>query len=138
MLNPRTARGNALFAWITFASGAGFTLFGYDQGVFGAFLGNPNFISTFNNPSSTLQGHITATYDLGSFLGAIITMWLGNRWGSRKIILLGCMILIVGAVMQAASYHVPVLIVGRFVAGVGNGMNTAVVSKCCHHERLQC
>lgn len=127
MWNPRRAQGNALFAWITFASGAGFTLFGYDQGVFGAFLGNENFIKTFNNPNSTLQGHITATYDLGCFLGAIVTMWLGNKWGSRKIIMTGCAILIIGAILQAASYHVAQLIIGRFVAGLGNGMNTAAI-----------
>lgn len=125
--NPRTATGNALFAWITFAAGSGFTLFGYDQGVFGAFLGNENFIKTFNNPNSTLQGHITATYDLGCFLGAILTMWLGTKWGSRTVVLTGCVVLILGAVMQTAAYHVPQMIVGRFVAGVGNGMNTAAI-----------
>lgn len=121
------AQGSALTAYITFASGAGFALFGYDQGVFGALLGNESFIKTFDNPESVLQGHITATYDLGCFAGAIFTMCYGNKFGSRLIIMAGCSILIIGAILQTAAYHVPQLILGRLIAGVGNGMNTAVI-----------
>ncbi|CAG8934666.1 unnamed protein product [Penicillium salamii] len=121
------AEGKTLTALITLASGFGFALFGYDQGVFGAFLGNESFLKLFNNPDTTLQGHMTATYDLGCFVGAVATMWYGNRVGSRRNILLGCSILIIGAVLQATSYHAPQMIVGRLVAGVGNGMNTASI-----------
>lgn len=121
------AKGTALTAYVTFASGAGFALFGYDQGVFGAVLVNPSFIDIFNDPDPGLQGHITAIYDIGCFLGAIATMYWGNRLGCRATILIGCTILIVGAILQTASYHVPQMIVGRLVAGVGNGMNTAAI-----------
>ncbi|KAL7757110.1 hypothetical protein ACKLNR_014103 [Fusarium oxysporum f. sp. zingiberi] len=120
-------QGHALMTMITFASGAGFALFGYDQGVFGAFLGNVSFIETFNNPDPTLQGQITATYDLGCFAGAIFAMWFGDRIGRKLTIAWGCAILVAGAVMQTAAYHVPVMIIGRFIAGVGNGMNTTAI-----------
>ncbi|KAJ4157137.1 hypothetical protein NW754_008779 [Fusarium falciforme] len=120
-------QGHALMSMITFASGAGFALFGYDQGVFGAFLGNANFIETFNDPDPTLQGQITATYDLGCFAGAIFAMWFGDRMGRKLTIAWGCAILVVGAIMQTAAYHVPVMIIGRFVAGIGNGMNTTAI-----------
>lgn len=124
---PSTAEGSALTAYITFVSGAGFALFGYDQGVFGAVLGNPSFVDIFNNPDPGLQGHITAIYDVGCFLGAVATMYWGDRLGCRLTILIGCTILIVGAITQAASYHVPQMIVGRLVAGLGNGMNTVAI-----------
>jgi sugar porter (SP) family MFS transporter len=120
-------QGHALMTMITFASGAGFALFGYDQGVFGAFLGNESFIKTFNDPDPTLQGQITATYDLGCFAGAIFAMWFGDRMGRKMTIAWGCAILVVGAVMQTAAFHVPVMIIGRFVAGIGNGMNTTAI-----------
>ncbi|KAH7123155.1 general substrate transporter [Dactylonectria macrodidyma] len=119
--------GTALMAMITFASGAGFALFGYDQGVFGALLGNADFIKTFDDPDPTLQGQITATYDLGCFFGAIFAMWWGDRVGRKLTIAWGCAILVVGAIMQTAAYHVPVMIIGRFIAGLGNGMNTAAI-----------
>ncbi|KAM5345669.1 hypothetical protein ACJ41O_011530 [Fusarium nematophilum] len=119
--------GTALTAMITFASGSGFALFGYDQGVFGALLGNDDFIKTFDDPDPTLQGQITATYDLGCFAGAIFAMWWGDRVGRKLTIAWGCAILVVGAIMQTAAYHVPVMIIGRFIAGIGNGMNTAAI-----------
>ncbi|KAF4453259.1 hexose carrier [Fusarium albosuccineum] len=119
--------GTALTVMITFASGAGFTLFGYDQGVFGALLGNDDFIKTFNDPDATMQGQITATYDLGCFFGAIFAMWWGDKVGRRLTIAWGCAILVIGAIMQTASYHVALMIVGRFVAGLGSGMNTAAI-----------
>lgn len=121
------AQGKTLTSWITFAAGTGFALFGYDQGVFGAVITNESFVKTFNNPSPTLQGHITATYDLGCFVGAILTMWQGNKYGNRRIILMGSIILVIGAILQTAAYHVPQMIIGRFVAGIGNGMNTASI-----------
>lgn len=123
----RDSEGKALTAWTTFAAGAGFTLFGYDQGVFGAILTNESFIKTFNEPNPTLQGHITATYDLGCFAGAILTMWQGNRFGNRRIILMGSFILVIGAILQTSAYHVPQMIIGRFIGGLGNGMNTASI-----------
>lgn len=120
-------QGRALTSWITFAAGTGFALFGYDQGVFGAVLTNESFIKTFHDPSPTLQGHITATYDLGCFAGAILTMCQGSKHGNRRVILMGSVILVIGAILQTSAYHVPQMIIGRFVAGVGNGMNTASI-----------
>lgn len=39
----------------------------------------------------------------------------------------GSIILISGAFIQTAAYHVPQMIIRRFVAGIGNGMNTASI-----------
>lgn len=41
--------------------------------------------------------------------------------------MLGCSTMIVGAVLQATSYSIPQLIVGRIVAGLGNGLNTSTI-----------
>ena len=124
---PRESCGRWLSFYITFASGAGFALFGYDQGVFGALLVNESFIKTFDKPDSTLQGQITAIYDLGCFAGALATMWWGSYFGSRMVIFAGCSVLVIGAILQTASYHTAQMIIGRFIAGVGNGMNTASI-----------
>ncbi|KAB8239023.1 sugar porter family MFS transporter [Aspergillus alliaceus] len=139
----RSLQGNRLTAGVTFATGSGFLLFGYDQGVFGGLIENRSFQETFDYPSSMMVGHITATYDLGCFLGAIACMALGDYFGRRLSIALGCFILTVGAVLQASSYHSAQMIVGRFVAGVGNGINTTSIpvwqsemSKPRHRGRL--
>ncbi|EXF83405.1 hypothetical protein CFIO01_13262 [Colletotrichum fioriniae PJ7] len=112
---------------VTIACGSGFLLFGYDQGVFGGLLSNKPFLETFNNPSSTIQGQIVATYDIGCIMGTVVSMIFGDKLGRRKSILIGCVVLIVDGILQAASYSLAPMIAGRIVAGVGNGMNTIAI-----------
>lgn len=50
---------------------------------------------------------------------------LGDILGRKKTILLGTTIMTVGAIMQIAAFNVPVMIVGRIIAGIGNGLNTS-------------
>lgn len=121
------SQGKSLQFGITAACGAGFLLFGYDQGIFGGLLDNEPFLSTFGNPNVTIQGQIVATYDIGCIIGTLVSMFFGDRLGRRRCILVGCCILIVGAVLQTASYSLAQMIVGRVVAGLGNGMNTVAI-----------
>ncbi|KAK5400794.1 hypothetical protein LTR06_011254 [Exophiala xenobiotica] len=120
-------QGKWLTAGITLNSGIAFLLFGYDQGVFGGLLGNPLFLSTFNNPDATIQGQIVSTYDIGCILGAIATLFIGDKLGRRKMIGLSCLTVIIGGTIQSASYSLGQMIVGRIIAGLGIGANTAVI-----------
>jgi MFS family permease len=61
----------------------------------------------------------------GCFFGAVIAVWLGERLGRRKSVLVGTTIMSAGAILQICSYSVAQMIVGRIVAGIGNGINTA-------------
>ncbi|PWY65415.1 general substrate transporter [Aspergillus eucalypticola CBS 122712] len=123
----QNTQGNALQYGITAACGAGFLLFGYDQGVFGGLLDNEAFLRTFGFPGATIQGQIVATYDIGCIIGTLLSMYAGDRLGRRRCILIGCIILIVGAILQTASYSLAQMITGRVVAGIGNGMNTIAI-----------
>ncbi|KIW38969.1 hypothetical protein, variant [Exophiala oligosperma] len=51
----------------------------------------------------------------------------GNKFGRCKTILMGNAIMIVGAVIQAATYGSGQLIAGRLISGLGNGLNTATI-----------
>lgn len=86
-----------------------------------------------------------AIYEIGCFFGAIFAFLFGERLGRRWSIILGCMsstpvvggnrtqltlsglVLSVGAIIQATAYGIPQMIVGRIVAGLGNGLNTATI-----------
>jgi sugar porter (SP) family MFS transporter len=118
---------NFLSLGVVFTTSCGFLLFGYDQGVLGGLIENENFQVTFNRPSQMVIGQITATYDLGCFFGAIICMAGGDRIGRRLSIASGCLLLTLGAVVQTASFSVAQMVVGRFVAGLGNGINTTAI-----------
>jgi MFS family permease len=42
-------------------------------------------------------------------------------------IMAGCVVLSIGAAIQCTAYGIPHLIVGRIVAGIGNGLNTSTI-----------
>ena len=103
------------------------TLFGYDQGVFGGVIVTQDFLDTLDlNGKTTLISTVTALYDIGCFFGAILAIVIGDRLGRKKSVLVGTTIMSVGALLQITAYSVPQMIVGRIVAGIGNGINTAV------------
>jgi MFS family permease len=95
----QNAQGKWFQYRITVACGAGFLLFGFDQGVFGGLLDNKPFLEIFGYPSVTIQGQIVATYDIDCIIGTLVTMFAGDKSGRRKTILIGCCILIVGAIL---------------------------------------
>ncbi|TGJ86216.1 hypothetical protein E0Z10_g2514 [Xylaria hypoxylon] len=55
-------------------------------------------------------------YDQGVF---------SEKLGRRKTIIIGTVIMAIGAVLQTSSFSVPHMIVARIVTGIGNGINTA-------------
>ena len=52
-------------------------------------------------------------------------MWVGDWLGRRKTIVLGGVIMIIGAILQTASYGYAQMIVARVVTGLGNGLNVS-------------
>jgi MFS family permease len=94
-------------------------LFGYDQGVMGGFLTSEPFEKTFpsiSNGNSTLQGFTVAVYEIGCAVGALSVMMGGDMFGRRATVMLGQLILIVGSILQASSFSLAQLIVGRIVS----------------------
>ncbi|KAG7907566.1 hypothetical protein KL906_003647 [Ogataea polymorpha] len=128
-------KGRNLQWGVTIASGAGFLLFGFDQGVMSGLLTGAAFTHQFpaidttatGHGSSSLQGTVVAIYEIGCFFGALFSFVFGERLGRRWSIIIGCLTLSVGAAIQTSAYGVAQLIVGRIVAGLGNGMNTATI-----------
>lgn len=133
--------GAPLSRMIGIAAGAGFLLFGYDQGVMSGLLTLPSFTEIFpeidttksaeaesgTSTESTLQGLTIGLYEIGCLIGALSCLWLGDLWGRRAIIWIGTVWMIVGAIIQTASYSLAQLIIGRVIGGVGNGMHTATI-----------
>ena len=74
---------------------------------------------------TSLVGTITALYDVGCFFGAVAAFSIGEIAGRKKSVLLGTTVMSIGAILQIAAYSRAQMIVGRIVAGLGNGMNTA-------------
>ncbi|KAI5207819.1 general substrate transporter [Aureobasidium subglaciale] len=144
--------GTKLNVAIGVIAGLDFLLFGYDQGVMGGLLTLGSFVNTFpeintEHPpigvskayTSTVQGISIACYNLGCFVGALATIWIGDWLGRRKTIFLGSAIMVIGATLQTSAFSLGHLIAGRIITGLGNGMNTSTVpswqSECSKSHR---
>ncbi|KAI1633668.1 general substrate transporter [Biscogniauxia mediterranea] len=119
-------KGGWLTFWVTVACATDMTLFGYDQGVFGGVIVTPDFLNQMGIANDAkMQSTVTAIYDIGCFLGAISTIWIGERLGRKNTILTGTTIMSIGAILQIAAFGLPEMFVGRIIAGIGNGINTS-------------
>ncbi|KAF4619794.1 hypothetical protein D9613_005153 [Agrocybe pediades] len=135
-------RGAKLTAAIAFVTGTGFTLFGYDQGVMSSLLTAKQFEKTFpqvivdgeHRNHATLQSLLVAIYEIGCLIGALSNLWIGDRLGRRRTIALGGIIMIVGAILQAASFSYAQILVARVITGLGNGLNQTSTVPSYHAE----
>ena len=111
----------------------GFLLFGYDQGVMSGIISDAAFndVFTATKGDSTMQGLVTAIYELGCLGGALFMLAFGDLLGRRRAIMTGAFVMMLGVIIQVTSIsgHNPFaqFIVGRVVMGVGNGMNTSTI-----------
>ncbi|KAK3678832.1 hypothetical protein LTR78_001285 [Recurvomyces mirabilis] len=124
--------GNALLYSVSLLACLGFLLIGFDNGLMGGLVNGEAFDNTFHiNPKSksgaNLIGLIVSIYEIGCFIGAVTTAFVGERLGRRRSIFAGTVVMIIGAVLQATSYSVAQMIVARIVAGIGMGFINSTV-----------
>ncbi|KAL4963229.1 sugar porter family MFS transporter [Aspergillus stella-maris] len=120
--------GGWLTFWVSLACATDMMLFGYDQGVFSGVVVTPDFLEIHDlvGPSrTTILSTVTAIYDVGCFIGAMLAFSLGERLGRKKTILLGCTTMAIGTILKASSFSLAQMFVGRVVLGIGNGLSTA-------------
>jgi hypothetical protein len=94
--------GNALLAAVTTLTCFGFLLIGYDNGLMGGFVNSPAFTGTFGIDTKTGAGTntialVVSVYEIGCFIGAIVTSFVGDSLGRRKPVLIGVSVLIIGS-----------------------------------------
>lgn len=79
---------------------------------------------------------MVSIYEIGCMFGSIAIIIWGDRIGRRMSLVIGGIIVVLGTILQVSSYSRAQFIVGRIVAGLGNGMNTSTLgtyqSETCH------
>ncbi|WWD21821.1 hypothetical protein CI109_106309 [Kwoniella shandongensis] len=63
--------------------------------------------------NSLIQGTTVSSLNLGAAMGCLSTMYLGNRLGRRRTVMLGAIVTLVGTVLQCSAFELPQLIVAR-------------------------
>ncbi|HEY1653927.1 MAG TPA: sugar porter family MFS transporter [Candidatus Tumulicola sp.] len=98
-------------------------LFGYDTGVIsGAIL----FIGKDFSLSTHLQEFTISVVLIGCILGAAVTGTVADRIGRRLTLLTAGIVFLAGALVSALAPDETVLLIGRFVVGIGVGFSSVV------------
>ena len=97
-------------------------MYGYDAGVLGGVLLHQPFLDAIGNPTGQYTiPLIVSAYSLAAFVTALGISFFTFRLGRKRTILLGNLAAVIGSVIQASSYSVAQLVVGRVVTGFAIG-----------------
>jgi MFS family permease len=125
---PVTKKAYMMCAFAAF----GGIFFGYDSGYISGVMGMNYFIHLIEGPDATVltvwkKSLITSILSAGTFFGALIAGDLADWFGRRTTIILGCLIFLIGVILQTASAGLGLLVAGRVVAGLGVGFVSAIL-----------
>lgn len=99
-------------------------LFGYDTGIIaGAIL----FIRRDFGLSTVAQGLVVSSLVFGALAGAVVTGYLSDRFGRRRLLLLAGVVYAAGALGAALAPSVTALIGFRVLLGLAVGVSSVVV-----------
>lgn len=130
--DPQTARtrglvGKPLLYFTSVFVSLGVFLFGYDQGVMSGIITGTYFRDYFNQPSRAEIGTMVAILEVGAFIASLSVGRIGDMIGRRKTILYGAMIFFVGGMLQTLANGMPMMMLGRIIAGLGVGALSTIV-----------
>ncbi|KAI0024445.1 general substrate transporter [Xylariomycetidae sp. FL0641] len=135
---PEDAAGKA---WPAIAIGFfvafGGVLFGYDTGTISGILGMSYFQTHFStgyvnskgdlDVSPSQSSAIVSILSAGTFFGALGSPFLADTIGRRLALIASSMVFILGVILQTAATAVPLFLAGRFFAGFGVGLISALI-----------
>lgn len=116
-------------------------MYGYDTGTIGGIIAMPYWRRQFSTGyinradglpdiSASQSSQIVSILSAGTFFGALTAApvgdFLGRRWG---LILSAAIVFNLGVILQTAATAIPLFTAGRFFAGYGVGLISAL-SKC--------
>ncbi|OAK94099.1 general substrate transporter [Phaeosphaeriaceae sp. SRC1lsM3a] len=107
-------------------------LFGHDTGIIGPVTVMESFTNYIGNPSPTIHGLLVSSILIPAAISSFFAGKLADRLGRTRGIGFGALIFGLGAAIEAASVHIGMFVVGRVIAGVGEGLylGTLVVYIC--------
>ena len=128
--NTHLHRRRALWVPLSFPSPASTSnLPSLDIGIIGPLTTMPQFRATFGALSSTVHGLVVSTILIPAALSSLFGGHLANKVGRLRGIAIGAAVFGSGAAVEASSMRLGMLIAGRAVKGLGEGLflSTCVV-----------
>jgi MFS family permease len=85
------------------------------------------FKDYFNQPSRAEIGTVVAILEIGALVASLLVGRIGDLIGRRKTILYASMVFFVGGAFQTLATGLPMMMVGRIIAGLGVGALSTIV-----------
>lgn len=140
-------------AWPAICIGAfvafGGVLFGYDTGTISGILAMDYWRDLFSTGYRDIHGHldispaqsstVVSILSAGTFFGALSSPLIADRIGRRWSLIVSCWVFIFGVILQVASTSLDLFVAGRFFAGFGVGLVSALstFAQICQYFGLQ-
>lgn len=110
------------------ATSLGGFLNGYDTGAIGGITAMPQFISTVGQLTPTIHGFTVSLIMLTGGIPSVFAGHLADRFGRLKVVMLGAVLFVLGAVLQGSAGSLAHFLVGRALAGLGEGVYISVMA----------
>ncbi|KAI1408381.1 high-affinity glucose transporter [Hypoxylon sp. FL1857] len=115
----------------------GGVLYGYDTGTISGILAMPYWQDLFSTGYINTQGHrdvspsqssaIVSILSAGTFFGSLGSPLFADTIGRRYALVVSSWVFILGVILQTAATAVPLFLAGRFFAGAGVGLVSALI-----------
>lgn len=107
-------------------------LFGYDTGLINGVV-EMKYVMHHIAPNhvyftATQQSVVVSFLSLGTFLGALLSPYIADRYGRKNTIIIStALVFFIGNSLQVAALGIRLFVAGRFISGVAIGIISAVV-----------
>ncbi|WP_241384391.1 sugar porter family MFS transporter [Rhodococcus sp. CH91] len=122
MTQPSTAHAAKVIA-VTVAAAVGGFLFGFDSSVIN---GAVDSIEQNFGLSAFVTGFAVAIALLGCAVGAWFAGRLADRWGRKRVMLLGSILFVISSIGSGLAFSVPDLMLWRVLGGLGIGIASVI------------
>ena len=85
------------------------------------------FKDYFNQPSAAELGTMVAILEVGAFISSLLVGRVGDMLGRRRTIMWGSIVFVVGGALQTTANGMPMMMLGRIIAGLGVGALSTIV-----------
>lgn len=112
-------------------------MFGYDTGTIGGILAMKYWRDEFSTGYRDSQGNLDVTasqtseivslLSAGTFFGALTAAPAGDFLGRKYGLMSSTVVFTLGVILQTAATSIPIFVAGRFFAGYGVGMISALI-----------
>lgn len=119
------------FVWCALFTALGGFVFGFDTGSIGSITTMPHFVAHFSKTgalSTTVQGLIVSAILITASMASLVSGPLSDHISRTRTISLGGFIFAAGSVISCAANALPMLLVGRCIVGIGEGLFLSAVT----------